>query len=166
MARSTGQIPPRRSAVPLATPDLGFLASTAAMLENAVTRPVTRVYARVSDQLQMMLAAVLTHRLSRRQRWPERPTGSVLLLGFRWNMANESGEPGRPTRRKPRSPCLRSAQWRWLKSGKLGSPGWPQPGATTARARRCCSNHWSNARPRATDKRSASMSDRTCSNGA
>ena len=64
MARSTGQIPPRRSAVPLATPDLGFLASTAAMLENAVTRPATPVYARVSDQLQMMLEAVLTHRLS------------------------------------------------------------------------------------------------------
>ena len=88
MARSTGQIPPRRSAVPLATPDLGFLASTAAMLENAVTRPVTRVYARVSDQLQMMLEAVPTPSAPR-QRWPERPTGSVLLLGFRWNMANE-----------------------------------------------------------------------------
>jgi hypothetical protein len=64
MARSTGQIPPRRSAVPLATPHLSFLDSTAALLENAVTRPVTRVYARVSEQLQMMVEAVLIHRRS------------------------------------------------------------------------------------------------------
>ena len=64
MARSTGQIPPRRSAVPLATPYLAFLGSTAALLENAVTRPVTRVYARVSEQLQLMVEAVLVHRRS------------------------------------------------------------------------------------------------------
>jgi ABC-type glycerol-3-phosphate transport system substrate-binding protein/DNA-binding transcriptional regulator YhcF (GntR family) len=63
VARATGRIPARRSAVALATPDHRFLALTAELLEDAVTRPMTPLYPRVSAQLQAMLEAVLTGRL-------------------------------------------------------------------------------------------------------
>jgi multiple sugar transport system substrate-binding protein len=60
MARSTGQIPPRRTAVQLAAADLNFLAATAGFLDHAVVRPATPAYHRVSAQLQEMMEAVLT----------------------------------------------------------------------------------------------------------
>lgn len=63
MARATAQIPPRRSAIALVADDSPFVAATATMLERAVVRPATPVYARVSAQLQAMLEAVLTRRL-------------------------------------------------------------------------------------------------------
>jgi multiple sugar transport system substrate-binding protein len=63
IARTTGRIPARRSAISLAAPDLGFLAQTADLLERAVIRPATPLYPRVSAQLQAMLEAVLTGRL-------------------------------------------------------------------------------------------------------
>ena len=63
IARSTGRIPGRRSAVELAAPDLPYLSETAAMLERAVNRPWLPTYPRVSAQLQAMLEAVLTGRL-------------------------------------------------------------------------------------------------------
>jgi ABC-type glycerol-3-phosphate transport system substrate-binding protein/DNA-binding transcriptional regulator YhcF (GntR family) len=63
IARTTGRIPARRSAIALASPDLGFLAQTANLLERAVIRPATPLYPRVSAQLQAMLEAVLTGRL-------------------------------------------------------------------------------------------------------
>ena len=64
VARATGRIPPRRSALRLAVPDLSFLSLTVEMLERAVTRPATPFYPRMSGQLQAMLEAVLTGRLS------------------------------------------------------------------------------------------------------
>ena len=63
IARATGRIPSRRSAVALAAPDLAFLSQTADLLDHAVTRPSTPFYPRVSAQLQAMLEAVLTGRL-------------------------------------------------------------------------------------------------------
>jgi len=63
VARATGRIPARRSAVRLADPGFPFLLQTEEMLERAVTRPATPSYARVSGQLQSMLDAVLTGRL-------------------------------------------------------------------------------------------------------
>jgi ABC-type glycerol-3-phosphate transport system substrate-binding protein/DNA-binding transcriptional regulator YhcF (GntR family) len=63
IARATGRIPARRSAVALAAPRLAFLSQTADLLDHAVTRPTTPVYPRVSAQLQAMLEAVLTGRL-------------------------------------------------------------------------------------------------------
>ena len=63
IARTTGRIPSRRSAVELAAPDLAFLSQTADLLEHAVNRPATPLYPRVSVQLQAMLEAVLTGRL-------------------------------------------------------------------------------------------------------
>ena len=63
IARSTGRIPARRSAVRIAEADFTFLSQTAEMLERAVTRPATPSYARVSAQPQAMLEAVLTGRL-------------------------------------------------------------------------------------------------------
>lgn len=63
IARSTGRIPSRRSAVALAAPEFPFLSQTAEMLEHSVTRPATPLYPRVSAQLQAMLEAVLTGRL-------------------------------------------------------------------------------------------------------
>jgi len=59
VARATGRIPARRSAVALAEPATTFVAQTAEMLEHAVNRPPTPVYARVSAQLQQMLESVL-----------------------------------------------------------------------------------------------------------
>lgn len=63
MSRTTAQIPPRRSAIRLVEGDAPFVSATATMLEHAVVRPATPVYARVSAQLQAMLEAVLTRRL-------------------------------------------------------------------------------------------------------
>jgi multiple sugar transport system substrate-binding protein len=63
VARTTGRIPARRSAIALASPDLGFLSQTAELLERAVIRPATPLYPRVSAQLQAMLEAALTGRL-------------------------------------------------------------------------------------------------------
>jgi multiple sugar transport system substrate-binding protein len=63
VARATGRIPARRSAVRAAEPGFPFIAQTAEMLERAVTRPASPAYPRVSAQLQTMLEAVLTGRL-------------------------------------------------------------------------------------------------------
>jgi maltose-binding protein MalE len=63
MARSTGQIPPRRSAVGLVAGDAPLLSATAEMLRHAVVRPATPEYTRVSAQLQALVEAVLTRRL-------------------------------------------------------------------------------------------------------
>jgi multiple sugar transport system substrate-binding protein len=64
VARATGRIPARRSAVRAAEPGFPFVSETARMLEAAVIRPATPAYPRVSAQLQAMLEAVLTKRLS------------------------------------------------------------------------------------------------------
>ena len=64
MSRSTAQIPPRRSAVTLVARESPFLRATAAMLGSAAVRPSIPAYPRVSAQLQAMLEAVLTRRLS------------------------------------------------------------------------------------------------------
>jgi multiple sugar transport system substrate-binding protein len=50
--------------VALVAGETPFLAATSAMLERAVVRPATPAYARVSAQLQAILEAVLTGRLS------------------------------------------------------------------------------------------------------
>jgi hypothetical protein len=63
VARTTGRIPARRSAIALAAPSPPFLSQTAAMLESAAIRPSTPLYPRVSAQLQAMLEAALTGRL-------------------------------------------------------------------------------------------------------
>ena len=62
VARETGRIPARRSAVALVAPDSSFLSETADLLGRAVTRPATPSYPRVSAQLQAMLEGVLTGR--------------------------------------------------------------------------------------------------------
>jgi multiple sugar transport system substrate-binding protein len=64
MAVTTGRIPSRRSAVTLAAAELPFIARTSEMLERAVARPWMPSYPRVSAQLQAMLEAVLTDRLT------------------------------------------------------------------------------------------------------
>lgn len=64
VARSTGRIPSRRSAVELVASDLPFLSEIAEIIELAVARPWMPSYPRVSVQLQTMLEAVLTGRLS------------------------------------------------------------------------------------------------------
>lgn len=61
---ATGRIPPRRSAIELARAHSPFLSLAAEILEGAVARPATPAYSRVSAQLQAMLEAVLTGRLS------------------------------------------------------------------------------------------------------
>jgi len=61
---ATGRIPPRRSAITLAGPGNPLLVETARLLEQAVVRPATPAYPRVSAQLQAMLEAVLTGRRS------------------------------------------------------------------------------------------------------
>ncbi len=63
VARTTGRIPARRSAVNLAAPSPAFLSQTVDMLERAAIRPPTPLYPRVSAQLQSMLEATLTGRL-------------------------------------------------------------------------------------------------------
>lgn len=60
----TGQLPPRRSVLDAMAPVSPFHAQTAALLEQAVVRPSTPVYALVSAQLQTMLDGVLTRRWS------------------------------------------------------------------------------------------------------
>jgi multiple sugar transport system substrate-binding protein len=59
VAPRIGRVPPRRSAV-----DSAFGELVVDMLGRAVTRPATPAYPRVSAQLQAMLEAVLTGRLS------------------------------------------------------------------------------------------------------
>jgi multiple sugar transport system substrate-binding protein len=63
IARSTGRIPSRRSAIDLVASDLPFLPEIAEIVELAVARPWMPSYPRVSVQLQAMLEAVLTGRL-------------------------------------------------------------------------------------------------------
>jgi multiple sugar transport system substrate-binding protein len=63
VAKATGRIPARRSAVDLAEPSPPFLSQTVELLERAAIRPATPIYPRVSAQLQAMLEAVLTGRL-------------------------------------------------------------------------------------------------------
>jgi len=63
VARSTGRIPSRRSAIELAASDLPFLPEIAEIIELAVARPWLPSYPRVSVQLQTMLEGVLTGRL-------------------------------------------------------------------------------------------------------
>jgi multiple sugar transport system substrate-binding protein len=64
MAAATGRIPSRRSAVSRVAGKLPFVAESAEILERAVPRPWMPSYPRVSAQLQAMLEAVLTGRLS------------------------------------------------------------------------------------------------------
>jgi ABC-type glycerol-3-phosphate transport system substrate-binding protein len=64
MARTTGRIPARRSAVALVSDELPLVAQAAEILGRAVPRPWMPSYPRVSVQLQAMLEAVLTGRLS------------------------------------------------------------------------------------------------------
>jgi multiple sugar transport system substrate-binding protein len=64
MSRSTAQIPPRKSALELVAAESPFLAATAALLPSAVVRPRIAAWPRISAQLQAMLEAVLTHRLT------------------------------------------------------------------------------------------------------
>jgi multiple sugar transport system substrate-binding protein len=64
MSRTTSQIPSRRSAVALVADESPLLSVSAAMLERAVVRPATPVYARVSAQLRTVLEALLTGRLT------------------------------------------------------------------------------------------------------
>lgn len=63
VARTTGRIPPRRTAIDLAAADSPFVERTAGILEHAVSRPATPLYPRVSGQLTAMLEGVLTGRL-------------------------------------------------------------------------------------------------------
>lgn len=60
----TGQLPPRRSALDVIAPVSPFHAQTAALLEHAVVRPSSPVYALISAQLQVLLEGVLTRRFS------------------------------------------------------------------------------------------------------
>jgi uncharacterized membrane protein len=62
VARETGRVPPRRSAVELIGSPFAELVVD--MLGGAVTRPATPAYPRVSAQLQSMVEAVLTGRLT------------------------------------------------------------------------------------------------------
>ena len=64
MAMTTGRIPARRSAVALVSNELPLVAQAAEILGRAVPRPWMPSYPRVSVQLQAMLQAVLTGRLS------------------------------------------------------------------------------------------------------
>ena len=63
VARTTGRIPARRSAVEMTAPSPPFLSQTVGLLERAAIRPPTPLYPRVSAQLQAMLEATLTGRL-------------------------------------------------------------------------------------------------------
>ena len=73
VARTTGRIPARRSAIELAAPDIGFLAQTS---ELRARRDQARnaAYPRVSAQLQAMLEATLTGDSGRRPRRGARPS--------------------------------------------------------------------------------------------
>lgn len=72
---ATGRIPPRRSAVTIAAAEMPLLRATAVAFEHAVARPATPVYARVSQQIQAMLEAALTGRLT-----PARAAGRAAEL--------------------------------------------------------------------------------------
>jgi multiple sugar transport system substrate-binding protein len=63
LARTTGRVPARRSAISLVAPKLPVMARASDMLQCAAIRPQTPLYPRVSAQLQAMLDAVLTGRL-------------------------------------------------------------------------------------------------------
>lgn len=58
MARSSGQLPPRRDALE-AVSDVAFLRETGAMLADATLRPSTVSYPRVSRQLAALLEAIV-----------------------------------------------------------------------------------------------------------
>lgn len=60
LAEFTAQIPPRKAAADRAGVTLPLVTETSRMLEHAVVRPAIVEHARVSSQLQNMLAAVLT----------------------------------------------------------------------------------------------------------
>ncbi|MCO6008652.1 extracellular solute-binding protein [Actinoallomurus purpureus] len=64
LCAETGQLPPRRSVLDAMAPVSPFHAQTAALLEHAVVRPSSPVYALVSAQLQVLLEGVLTRRWS------------------------------------------------------------------------------------------------------
>lgn len=88
MSQLTGQIPPRHSAVALVAARSQFLSETAGMLESASVRPATPSYARVSAQLQSMLEAVVTDRVT-----PEVGVASAAEL-----IAAITGLPNEPSR--------------------------------------------------------------------
>lgn len=62
MARHTGRIPPRRSALEQTARDSPLLALTSSLVAPATLRPQTSAYLRVSVQLQSMCEAVLAGR--------------------------------------------------------------------------------------------------------
>jgi ABC-type glycerol-3-phosphate transport system substrate-binding protein len=97
VARETGRIPARRSAVELAAPGLPFVSETARMLEHAVTRPATPLYPRVSAQLQAMLESVLTGR-----RTPVQAArhGAELVAAITGLPLAGDGSPSRPAARR------------------------------------------------------------------
>ncbi|MFE9691883.1 extracellular solute-binding protein [Micromonospora sp. NPDC005806] len=66
MSRVTWQIAPRRSAVDRTAASSPLLRATGPLLGQAVVRPMTAQYPRVSAQLQSMLEAVLTGRMEPR----------------------------------------------------------------------------------------------------
>ncbi|MER5689665.1 extracellular solute-binding protein [Streptomyces sp. NPDC002205] len=66
MSRTTWQLAPRRSALDAAAADFPFLHVTGTMLGQAVVRPPTPPYARVSAQLYTLLESVLSERLEPR----------------------------------------------------------------------------------------------------
>jgi multiple sugar transport system substrate-binding protein len=58
----TGQLPPRRAALAALAARSPFHAATAPLLEEAVLRPATPVYAQVSSRLQVLAEDVITRR--------------------------------------------------------------------------------------------------------
>ncbi|MFI6494378.1 extracellular solute-binding protein [Streptomyces sp. NPDC050564] len=66
MSQTTWQLAPRRSALDAAAARSPFLQATGTMLEQAVVRPPTPPYARVSAQLRTLLESVLTERMEPR----------------------------------------------------------------------------------------------------
>jgi multiple sugar transport system substrate-binding protein len=66
MSRTTWQLAPRCAALDLAAVNSPFLRATANLLEQAVVRPPTPPYARVSAQLHALLETVLTERMDPR----------------------------------------------------------------------------------------------------
>jgi maltose-binding protein MalE len=66
MSQTTWQLAPRRSALDAAAARSPFLQATGTMLEQAVVRPPTPPYSRVSAQLRTLLESVLTERMAPR----------------------------------------------------------------------------------------------------
>jgi hypothetical protein len=64
MARLTGQIPSRITAVDEITREGSLLGVSARLLDGAVVRPPVNTYARISHQLQLMFADVILGRVS------------------------------------------------------------------------------------------------------